>query len=95
MLDPQKRIVIPEDFGYENPEGKEVHHYYSLDEKLFYVKIGEVISQDECFVAKRKVDDKKRFRVLPEFFEKYNCRDCFLAKKGNRIYLIPLKEKED
>lgn len=90
-MDPQKRVVISESFGYKDLARKEVNYYYSLEEKLFYIKIENEVSQDECFVEKRAIDDKNRIRVLPIVLKNYNCEEIFLAKQGEKIYLIPLK----
>lgn len=95
-MDPQKRIVIPEQFRCNSSEKLEVHYYYSIEDKLFYIRLENEIVKDEFFIGKAVIETKKyRIYLLKEILKTYNLSendDILLAKKQDRIYLIPLKK---
>ena len=86
MLDKQRRILIPKELMEMNSDRK-VYVYYSVEEKLFYLLPEE--DEKSFLTAIRIADNERRLIVPKEILKKYEAKDVLLAKKGNRVYLIP------
>lgn len=91
MVDRQGRIVVPKEMNVLNSEKGQVFFYYSLEEKLFYFLFKKV--SDEFFMGIRQIDEKNRIFVPKQILENYQTKNILVAAKGERIYLIPLKEE--
>lgn len=91
MVDRQGRIVVPKEMEVLNSEKGQVFFYYSLEEKLFYFLFKKV--SDEFFMGIRQIDEKNRVFVPKQILENYQTKNILVAAKGERIYLIPLKEE--
>lgn len=91
MVDRQGRIVVPKEMNVLNSEKGQVFFYYSLEEKLFYFLFKKV--SDEFFMGVRQIDEKNRIFVPKQILENYQTKNILVAAKGERIYLIPLKEE--
>lgn len=86
MLDSKRRISIPKGFLEINPDRK-VYIYYSVEEKLFYLLPSE---DEQYFLTAIRISDAERRIIVPiEVLKKYETNDILLAKKGNKVYLIP------
>lgn len=91
MVDRHGRIVVPKEMKVLNSEKGQVFFYYSLEEKLFYFLFKKV--SDEFFMGIRQIDEKNRVFVPKQILENYQTKNILVAAKGERIYLIPLKEE--
>lgn len=91
MVDRQGRIVVPKEMKVLNSEKGQVFFYYSLEEKLFYFLFKKV--SDDFFIGIRQIDEKNRIFVPKQILENYQTKNILVAAKGERIYLIPLKEE--
>ena len=89
-MDSKKRIIISPELrdGFQGRE--EINFYYSVEERLFYLLPGKIVS-DELYITTQRIDYKFRF-YLPVGIK--NCyrdlADMIVAKKNGRLYLVPI-----
>ena len=91
MLDKDGRILIPKEFKVLKSEEGKVVFYYSVEEKLFYIRFEEV--SDEFLIDIRKMDKKNRVFFPKQIVDIYKTENILVAKKDSRIYFLPLKEE--